>query len=122
MAFFAVIFLSVVGGILAGDHFHSYMVGFSLATVAVGCCYWLSFRHTKYPQLALLLLISGFAVKLGITVFGVMWSLERELITSPFVFALSYLFFSLVATYGYFKYREFWNKRMDAVKTKLQTT
>ncbi|SFO83260.1 NADH:ubiquinone oxidoreductase [Enterovibrio norvegicus] len=122
MAFFLVVFLSVVGGILAGEHVHSYMVGFSLATVAVGCCYWLSFRHTNYPQLALLLLISGFAVKMGITVFGVMWSLERELIASPFVFALSYLFFSLVATYGYFKYREFVQTRMAAVKARLQTT
>ena len=120
MAFFVVVFLSVVGGILAGDHFHSYMVGFSLATMAVGCCYWLSFRHTNYPQLALLMLISGFAVKMGITVFGVMWSLERELLTSPFVFSLSYLFFSLVATYGYFKYREYLSKRIEAVKTSLQ--
>ncbi|MEZ8142962.1 MULTISPECIES: hypothetical protein [Enterovibrio] len=122
MAFFAVVFLSVVGGILAGDHFHSYMVGFSLATLAVGCCYWLSFRHTNYPQLALLMLISGFAVKMGITVFGVMWSLERDLLTSPFVFALSYLFFSLVATYGYFKYREYVGKRIEAVKTSLQSS
>ncbi|OEE61763.1 NADH:ubiquinone oxidoreductase [Enterovibrio norvegicus FF-33] len=122
MAFFAVVFLSVVGGILAGDHFHSYMVGFSLATLAVGCCYWLSFRHTNYPQLALLMLCSGFAVKMGITVFGVMWSLERDLLTSPFVFALSYLFFSLVATYGYFKYREYVGKRIEAVKTSLQSS
>lgn len=122
MTFFIVMFLSVVGGILAGDHFHSYVVGFSLATLAVGCCYWLSFRHTKYPQLALLLLISGFVAKLGITTFGVMWTMERDLITSPFIFALSYLFFSIVSTYGYFKYREFCNNRLDSVKERLQAS
>lgn len=119
MAFMVIVLLAVIGGVMAGEHFHSYIVGFGVASVAVGSCYWLSFRTSKYPQLALLLLISGFVAKLGVTVFGVMWSLERELITSPIVFALSYLFFSIVTTYGYFRYREYWMSRIDAFKAQL---
>ncbi len=104
----ALIFLlSSIGGVLSGDHFHSFAAGFGIAAVSVGTAYWLAFRSTRYPQLALLLLLMGMMAKLSITIVGVMWGLKAEVINSPFVFSLSYLFFSIVVTYGYFKLREF---------------
>lgn len=44
---------------------------------------------------------------MGVTIAGVMWGLEANLINSPIIFALSYLFFSIVVTYLYSKLREF---------------
>ncbi|EHI10191.1 hypothetical protein VCHC48B2_3079 [Vibrio cholerae HC-48B2] len=46
---------------------------------------------------------------------GVMWGISNELMTSPFVFALSYLFFSIVATYFWFRYRELATKLKDKI-------
>ncbi|WP_299013087.1 NADH:ubiquinone oxidoreductase [uncultured Photobacterium sp.] len=106
---FALIFLiSSLGGVLSGEHFHSFMAGFGIAAVAVGTGYWLAFRcSTQYPQLALLMLLMGMMAKMGVTITGVMWGLEANVINSPIVFSLSYLFFSIVVTYLYSKLREF---------------
>ncbi|PSW20094.1 NADH:ubiquinone oxidoreductase [Photobacterium sanctipauli] len=108
MKFGLIIILSAIAGVLSGEHFHSFMVGFGVASLAVGAGYWLSFRcSTRYPQLAVLMLLLGVFAKIAVTITGVMWGLEANLISSPFIFSLSYLFFSLVATYGYFKLREY---------------
>ncbi|ELR66015.1 NADH:ubiquinone oxidoreductase subunit 2 [Photobacterium marinum] len=117
---FALIFLiSSLGGVLSGEHFHSFMAGFGVAAVAVGTGYWLAFRcSTRYPQLALLMLLMGMMAKMGVTIAGVMWGLEANVINSPIVFSLSYLFFSIVVTYLYSKLREFQMAR--AVSTKGQ--
>ncbi|EAR53280.1 hypothetical protein SKA34_04660 [Photobacterium sp. SKA34] len=104
----ALIFLlSSIGGVLSGEHFHSFAAGFGIAAISVGTAYWLAFRSTRFPQLALLLLLIGMMAKLTITIVGVMWGLKAEVINSPFVFSLSYLFFSIAVTYGYFKLREY---------------
>lgn len=104
----ALIFLlSSIGGVLSGEHFHSFIAGFGIAAVSVGVAYWLAFRSTRYPQLAVLLLLLGMVAKLAVTVTGVMWGLKADVINSPFIFSLSYLFFLIVVSYGYFKLREF---------------
>lgn len=104
----ALIFLlSSIGGVLSGEHLHSFIAGFGIAAVSVGTAYWLAFRSTRYPQLAVLLLLLGMVAKLAVTVVGVMWGLKADVINSPFVFSLSYLFFLIVVSYGYFKLREF---------------
>ncbi|MDO6542652.1 NADH:ubiquinone oxidoreductase [Photobacterium sanguinicancri] len=115
--------ISIVAGIFSGEHYHSFVAGFAVAAIAVGSGYWLAFRSsTRYPQLALLMLLLGLAAKMVVTVVGVMWSLEANLINSPIVFSLSYLFFSIVVTYGYSKLREYqMQKRSVKEKQKLQT-
>ncbi|OLQ71326.1 NADH:ubiquinone oxidoreductase [Photobacterium proteolyticum] len=122
---FALIFLmSTLGGVLSGEHFHSFMAGLGIASVAVGTGYWLAFRcSTRYPQLALLLLLMGMMAKMAVTIAGVMWGLEANVINSPIVFALSYLFFSIVVTYLYSKLREFQMARATAATeaNKLKT-
>ncbi len=101
-----ILMASVSAGAASADHFHSFMLGLAVAAMAVGSCYWFAFRTTRFPQLALLLLILGLFSKLTITIAGVALGLSHDLITSPLVFALSYLFFSLVVTYLWFSYRD----------------
>ncbi|PMH44549.1 NADH:ubiquinone oxidoreductase [Vibrio sp. 10N.286.49.B3] len=98
--------ISVTGGIASADHLHSFLLGLYIAALAVGSCYWFAFRSTRFPQLALLLLLCGMLSKIAITVIGVAWSISAELLTSPLIFALSYLFFSVVVTYVWFTYKD----------------
>jgi len=97
---------SVSAGVASADHLHSFMLGLSVAALAVGSCYWFAFRSTRFPELALFLLICGLLAKVGVTILGVAWGMSAQLITSPIVFALSYLFFSIVVTYLWFTYRD----------------
>lgn len=106
MKLFLVLIASVSAGVASAEHFHSFMLGLSIASLAVGSCYFFAFRSSRFPQLALFLLICGMLSKLAITVTGVMWGMSAELITSPIVFALSYFFFSLAVTYLWFSYRQ----------------
>ncbi|WP_017686542.1 hypothetical protein [Vibrio cholerae] len=115
MKLFLILMLSVSGGIASADHIQSFILGFGVASLAVGSCYWLAFRSTRFPQLAVFLLLCGFFAKVAVTVVGVMWGISNELMTSPFVFALSYLFFSIVATYFWFRYRELATKLKDKI-------
>ncbi len=98
--------LSVSGGVASGIHFHSFILGLSVASLAVGSCYWFAFRSNKTPHLAFVLLGLGMFAKLAVTIAGVSWGLSKNLITSPLVFSLSYLFFSIVVTYCWFTYRD----------------
>lgn len=101
-----IIMASLSAGVASADHLHSFMLGLSIAALAVGSCYWFAFRSTRFPQLGLLLLMCGMLAKLTVTIVGVSWGMSAELITSPLIFALSYLFFSLVVTYLWFSYRD----------------
>ncbi|KII76178.1 hypothetical protein [Vibrio renipiscarius] len=101
-----ILMASLSAGVASADHFHSFMLGLSIAALAVGSCYWLAFRSTRFPQLGLFLLMCGMLAKLTVTVVGVSLGMSAELITSPLIFALSYLFFSIVVTYLWFSYRD----------------
>ena len=107
MKYGLIMFLSIVGGILSMEHFHSFMAGFGIAAVAIGTAYWIAFRASRYPQLALLMLLFAMMAKLVVTIVGVMWVVKTNIISSPIIFSLSYLFFSIVVSYGYFKLREY---------------
>ncbi len=96
MKLFLLLMASVSAGVASADHIHSFMLGLSIASLAVGSCYFFAFRSSRFPQLALFLLICGMLSKLTITVVGVMWGMSAQLITSPIVFALSYLSFHLL--------------------------
>ncbi|RJX69665.1 NADH:ubiquinone oxidoreductase [Vibrio sinensis] len=114
MKLFLILMASVSAGYASVDHLHSFMLGLSISALAVGSCYWFTFRSTRFPQLALFLLMCGMLSKLVVTVVGVSWSMSENLITSPIIFTLSYLFFSLVITYLWFSYRDsITNKRQE---------
>ncbi|AZL86715.1 NADH:ubiquinone oxidoreductase [Aliivibrio salmonicida] len=108
MKLLLIFLVSTLGGVAAAEHFHSFILGLSIATLAVGCCHWFAFRTTKYPQLAMLMLVLvlGLFAKMTVTITGVVIGMKAELISSPFIFAVSYLFFSIVATYLWFKIRD----------------
>ncbi|OLQ88791.1 NADH:ubiquinone oxidoreductase [Vibrio ponticus] len=101
-----ILMASISVGAASADHLHSFMLGLSVAALAVGSCYWFAFRTTRFPHLAMFLLICGLLAKVTVTVLGVAFGISQALITSPLVFALSYLFFSLVVTYLWFSYRD----------------
>ncbi|RTZ18244.1 NADH:ubiquinone oxidoreductase [Vibrio aquaticus] len=115
MKLFLIFMVSISAGVASADHLHSFLLGLYVATLAVGSCYWFAFRSSRFPQLALVLLLCGLFSKIAITVTGVLWGLSQELISSPFVFSLSYLFFSIVATYVWFAYREKLMAKKDAL-------
>ncbi|MEZ9437443.1 NADH:ubiquinone oxidoreductase [Vibrio atlanticus] len=106
MKLFLILLMSISGGVAAADHIHSFLFGFYIAALAVGSCYWLAFRSTRFPQLALMLLMCGFFAKIAVTVIGVSWGISNDIIQSPFIFSLSYLFFLVVVTYVWFAYRD----------------
>lgn len=106
MKLLLVLMASISAGVVSADHLHSFMLGLSVASIAVGSCYWFAFRTTRFPEIALFLLLCGLFSKLIITVIGVAIGVQAEIITSPLVFSLSYLFFSLVVTYLWFAYRD----------------
>ncbi len=106
MKLFLLLMTSLSAGVASADHLHSFMLGLSISALAVGSCYWFAFRSTRFPQLALFLLICGMLSKLVITVAGVSWSMSADLITSPIIFALSYLYFSIAITYLWLSYRD----------------
>jgi len=106
MKLILILMASVSAGVASSDHFHSFLLGLYIASLAVGSCYWFAFRSTKVPEFALFLLICGLLAKLTVTIIGVAWGISAQLITSPFIFALSYLFFSIVVTYLWFSYRD----------------
>ncbi|WP_188013083.1 NADH:ubiquinone oxidoreductase [Photobacterium damselae] len=108
MKFGIIVVISVLAGILSGEHFHSFVLGVGVASLAVGMGYWVTFRtSSRYPQLAFLMLLLGLFTKIIVTIVGVMWGINKELLSSPFVFSLSYLAFLIIASYGYFKLREY---------------
>ncbi|NIY84349.1 NADH:ubiquinone oxidoreductase [Vibrio hepatarius] len=106
MKLFILLLISVTAGVASAEHLHSFLLGLYISTMAVGACYWFAFRSSRFPQLALLLLICGLLAKITVTIAGVSWGVSQGLIGSPFVFALSYLFFSIVATYVWFAHKD----------------
>ncbi|MDE1315986.1 NADH:ubiquinone oxidoreductase [Vibrio aestuarianus] len=106
MKLILILIASVSAGVASAEHFHSFLLGLYVSSLAVGTCYWFAFRSTRVPEFALFLLICGLFAKLSVTIVGVMWGVSADLITSPIVFALSYMFFSIVVTYIWFSYRD----------------
>lgn len=106
MKLFLILMVSVTAGVASAEHLHSFLLGLYISTMAVGVCYWFAFRSSRFPQLALALLICGLFAKIAVTIAGVSWGVSQGLIGSPLVFALSYLFFSIVATYVWFTYKD----------------
>ncbi|MGF1741715.1 NADH:ubiquinone oxidoreductase [Vibrio profundum] len=99
------VIVSIIAGVLSAEHFHSFALGLGVAVVAMGACYWFAFRSSRFPELALFLLCCGMFSKLAITVAGVAWGISANVISSPIIFALSYLFFSIVVASVGFGYR-----------------
>lgn len=119
MKIFLILLISVTAGYASADHIHSFLFGLYISSLAVGSCYWFAFRSSRFPQLAVFLLLCGMLSKLAVTVIGVFWGLSQDLIGSPFIFSLSYLFFSIVVTYLWFSYRQKKNQSARATSSSL---
>ncbi|MEH0675294.1 NADH:ubiquinone oxidoreductase [Vibrio scophthalmi] len=119
MKLFLILMMSVSAGVASADHFHSFLLGVSIATLAVASCYWCAFQRVQFPQLALAMLILGLFAKFFVAAAGVLFGVSQGLITSPLVFVMSYLYFSIVATYLWYRYRNRRIKNPFSVKRTL---
>lgn len=99
-------FVSLLVGHACGDHYHSFSLGLLVAFSSVSLGYWIAFRGTKFPQLALFLLICAGLSKLLVTSFGVIISAKSGYLNSPFIFSMAYLFYSILFAYMWFSYRD----------------
>ncbi len=91
--------VSLFVAILASaEHFPSLLLGSLTAITAVAGCYGLAFSRARFPEQGLLLLFCGLLFKFAITIIGVVWGMAMGWMTSPAIFALSYLIFSIAAT------------------------
>lgn len=118
MKIFLLLLVSVSAGAASADHLHSFLYGLGTASLAVGTCFWFAFRSTRWPQLAVFLLLTGMLSKLAVTVTATMIGVKAGHITSPLVFSLSYLFFAVAVTYVYFYFKDkATNKRLGIGKS-----
>ncbi|GEA62265.1 NADH:ubiquinone oxidoreductase [Vibrio comitans] len=106
MKIFLLLLISVSAGAASAEHLTSFLYGLSTASLAVGVCFWLAFRSSRWPQLAVFLLLTGMLCKLAITVVSTIVGVNAGLITSPLIFSLSYLFFAIATTYVYFYFKD----------------
>ncbi|WP_261817627.1 NADH:ubiquinone oxidoreductase [Vibrio gallicus] len=106
MKIFLLLLVSVSAGAASAEHLNSFLYGLSTASLAVGTCFWFAFRSSRWPQLAVFMLLVGMLSKLLITVIATMMGVKSGIITSPLVFSLSYLFFALAVSYVYFYFKD----------------
>ncbi len=119
MKIFLLLLVSVSAGAASAEHLHSFLYGLGTASLAVGSCFWFAFRSTRWPQLAVFLLLVGMLSKLTVTVTATMIGVKAGHITSPFIFSLSYLFFAVAVTYVYFYFKDkATNRRLGLSKAK----
>ena len=91
--------------ILFSEHFHSFSVGLTLATVAVSCSYLIAYQSILRPQYTMSFLVVAVLTKLAITVTGVIWVFSANIIHSPITFLVAYALFSVGITYFVSRYR-----------------
>jgi hypothetical protein len=118
MKIFFLLFISVSAGAASAEHLNSFLYGMSTASLAVGICFWFAFRSSRWPQLAVLLLLIGMLSKLTVTVVATIVGAKAGLITSPLIFSLSYLFFAIATSYIYFYFKDrSTNRKLGLAKT-----
>ncbi|WP_237486157.1 NADH:ubiquinone oxidoreductase [Vibrio hippocampi] len=98
--------VSVGAGYAAFDDIHSYLLGVSIATAAVWACYSIAFASMRFPQFAMGLLLLGTVAKLTVTAIGVAIGVSFDLISSPLVFCLTYLFYIIAMSFLMFSYKD----------------
>jgi hypothetical protein len=121
MKLLVLVIITVVAGIISAEHLYSYLYGLFLALIAVGSCYWFAFRSFKFPSLALFLLVCGMLSKLLITVTGVVLGMNAEMISSPIIFSLAYLFFAVVTNFVLF-FRQDKNVKTEVLHSTIKSS
>lgn len=98
--------VSVGAGYAAFDDIYSYILGMTIASAAVLACYSIAFASMRFPQFAMGLLLLGTLAKLTVTAIGVGVGVSFELISSPLVFCLTYLFYIIAVSFLLFSYKD----------------
>ncbi|HIF9512988.1 hypothetical protein I3260_10165 [Photobacterium damselae] len=119
-----VILLGVIllSAVLFTEHTHSFIVGFSLATIAVGVGYFIAYQAILQPHYVMTYLVCALMTKLVITIAGVIWVFSADIIHSPITFLVAYSLFSVMMTYLASKYHAYRKDKSEQTQHQLWQT
>jgi arginine exporter protein ArgO len=105
--------IAIIMAILFTGHFHSFVIGFSLAMIAVTIGYYIAYQAILKPQYTMSYLVLAVVSKLTITVAGIIGVFTSNIIHSPITFLIAYVLFSVLMTYLASTYRSLQREKKD---------
>ncbi|MDR9826686.1 NADH:ubiquinone oxidoreductase [Vibrio sp. FNV 38] len=99
-------------GFTSIEHADAFAAGSVIALLSLSACYWVAFRPTKVPELAISLLFLGLLAKLVITSLGLSVTFLTELASSPLIAVVAYFYTSIGVTVYWYYQRNKTNSRM----------
>ncbi|MGF1735975.1 hypothetical protein [Photobacterium satsumensis] len=105
--------IAIIMIILFTEHFYSFVIGFSLAMIAVTTGYCIAYQAILKPQYTMSFLVLAVVSKLAITVVGIIGVFASNIIHSPITFLIAYVLFSVLMTYLASTYRSFQREKKD---------
>ncbi|MGF1885603.1 hypothetical protein L4D13_05620 [Photobacterium profundum] len=97
--------IAIMMAVLFTEHVHSFVIGFSLAMIAVTIGYYIAYQAILKPQYTMSFLVLAVVSKLSITVVGIIGVFSSNIIHSPITFLIAYVLFSVLMTYLASTYR-----------------
>ncbi|EAS42268.1 hypothetical protein C9J48_16855 [Photobacterium profundum] len=97
--------IAIMMAVLFTEHVHSFVIGFSLAMIAVTIGYYIAYQAILKPQYTMSFLVLAVVSKLSITVVGIIGVFSSNIIHSPITFLVAYVLFSVLMTYFASTYR-----------------
>lgn len=97
--------IAIMMAVLFTEHVHSFVIGFSLAMIAVTIGYYIAYQAILKPQYTMSFLVLAVVSKLSITVVGIIGVFSSNIIHSPITFLVAYVLFSVLMTYLASTYR-----------------
>ncbi|PSV44717.1 hypothetical protein [Photobacterium indicum] len=105
--------IAIMMAILFTEHFNSFVIGFSLAMIAVTIGYYIAYQAILKPQYTMSYLVLAVVSKLTITVAGIIGVFTSNIIHSPITFLVAYVLFSVLMTYLASTYRSLQREKKD---------
>ncbi|CAG18932.1 hypothetical protein [Photobacterium profundum] len=105
--------IAIIMAVLFTEHVHSFVIGFSLAMIAVTIGYFIAYQAILKPQYTMSFLVFAVVSKLIITVVGIIGVFSSNIIHSPITFLIAYVSFSVLMTYLASTYRSLQRETKD---------
>lgn len=105
--------IAIIMAVLFTEHLYSFVIGFSLAMIAVTIGYFIAYQAILKPQYTLSFLVFAVVSKLIITVVGIIGVFSNNIIHSPITFLIAYVLFSVLMTYLASTYRSLQREKKD---------
>ncbi len=104
---------AIIMAVLFTEHLHSFIIGFSLAMIAVTIGYYIAYQSILKPQYTMSFLVLAVVSKLVITVVGIIGVFTSNIIHSPITFLIAYVLFSVLMTYLASTYRSLQREKKE---------